>query len=139
MKPGSPPLLTVAVVAIAVYLAFLQTTDDLEVARTALTMCTVLCGLVLIPFVEPPTPEWAGGDELSGDRRPTILALAMLLLFLLIMLVPSLREFFELTLLGALDYALIALAVALWAIILRFIWRRRLFEWWLGIDDGQRL
>ncbi len=134
-----PAAFTVAILALGTYLIYLQTTDDVNVARTALTTTTVLCGLVLIPFVEPPTPAWVGGDDLSGDWRPAILALVMLVLFGVIMLAPFLREFFELTLLRPIDYALIGVAVVAWAWGLRFIWRRRLFEWWLGIDDGWNL
>jgi cation-transporting ATPase E len=133
-----PAAFTVAVLALAVFLIYLQAMDNLDVARTALTTTTVLCGLVLIPFVEPPTPSWVGGDKLSGDKRPTVLALVMLTVFGLIMFVPSLRESFDLIPLRPLDYASIALAVVLWAIVLRLIWRRRLFEWWLGIDGGRR-
>jgi cation-transporting ATPase E len=132
-----PAAFTVAVVALAVYLIYLQTTDDAHIARTALTTFTVLCGLLLIPFVEPPTQAWVGGDKLSGDRRPALLALALLALFSLIVLLPVSRDFFELALLRPLDYALIALAVVVWAAALRFIWRRRLFEWWLGIEDAR--
>jgi cation-transporting ATPase E len=117
-----------------VYLVYLQTTDDVGLARTALTTLTVLCGITLIPFVEPPTPAWVGGDELSGDWRPAVLALGMLALFGVIMLVPALREFFELTPLRGQDYALIGGVVIVWALVLRFIWRRQLFEWWLGSD-----
>jgi cation-transporting ATPase E len=130
-----PAAFTVSVVALAVYLIYLQTTDDVHIARTALTTFTVLCGLLLIPFVEPPTQAWVGGDKLSGDRRPAILALVLLALFSAIVLLTVLRDFFELELLRPLDYALIALAVVAWAAALRFIWRRKLFEWWLGIED----
>jgi cation-transporting ATPase E len=131
-----PASFTVAVVALAVYLIYLQAMDDVEIAHTALTTFTVLCGLVLIPFVEPPTPFWVGGDKLSGDRRPALLALALLALFCAIVLLPVPRDFFELVLLRPLDYALITLTVVAWAVTLRFIWRRELFEWWLGIKDA---
>jgi cation-transporting ATPase E len=131
-----PASFTVAVVSIGVYLAYLAATDDVELARTALTTTTVLCGLLLIPFVEPPTPAWVGGDELSGDRRPTLLALGMLLCYVAIMLIPALRKSFELAALRGLDFALIAGVVAVWAVVLRFVWRRQLFERWLGLDVG---
>jgi cation-transporting ATPase E len=127
-----PAAFTVAVVGIGVYLAYVQITDDVGIARTALTTTTVLCGLALIPFVEPPTPAWVGGDKLSGDRRPAFLALGMLALYSVILLVPTLRESFELTLLGGLDYVLIGVVVLVWAVILRFVWRQQLFERWLG-------
>jgi len=147
-RPGAPPrsvirstsrfvfpaAFTVSVVSLAVYLAFLGTTGNLEIARTAVTTVTVLCGLVLIPFVEPPTEWWVGGDVLSGDRRPTLLALGMLGLYGVIMTVPSLRAFFELTPLRGFDYLLIGIVVAVGALFLRLIWRARLFERLLDLE-----
>lgn len=147
-RPGAPPrsvirstsrfvfpaAFTVSVVSLAVYLAFLGTTGNLEIARTAVTTVTVLCGLVLIPFVEPPTEWWVGGDVLSGDRRPTLLALGMLGLYGVIMTVPSLRAFFELTPLRGFDYLLIGIVVTVGALFLRLIWRARLFERLLDLE-----
>jgi cation-transporting ATPase E len=123
-----PAAFTVSVVALAVYLAYLGMGDDLEIARTALTTVTIFCGLLLIPFVEPPTEWWVAGDVLSGDRRPALLALSMLLLFGLIMVVPPLRGFFELTLLRPIDYLLLAALAVGWALLLRTLWRTRFFE-----------
>jgi cation-transporting ATPase E len=131
-----PAAFTVAVAAIGVYLVYLRATDDVALARTALTTTTVWCGLLLILFVEPPTPAWVGGDELSGDRRPAFLALAMLALFGVIMGVPTLREAFELVPLRGLDLALIGGVVILWGLVLRLVWRQRLFERWLGLNVG---
>jgi cation-transporting ATPase E len=141
-RPGAPPrsvirsasrfvfpaAFTVSVVALAVYLSYLGRTGDVEIARTALTTAMVMCGLVLIPFVEPPAKAWTGGDVLSGDWRPTVLALGMLGLYGMIMAVPSLRTFFELTPLRGFDYLLIGIVVAGWALLLRLIWRGRLLE-----------
>jgi cation-transporting ATPase E len=147
-RPGAPPrsvvrstshfvfpaAFTVSVLAMGVYLAYLGMTGDLELARSALTTATVLCGLVLIPFVEPPTKWWTGGDELSGDWRPTLLALGMLGLYFGILAVPSLRAFFELVLLRPMDYVVIAAAVAAWALLLRLVWRARVFERLLALE-----
>ena len=44
---------------------------------------------------------WTGGDVLSGDRRPTILAALLLLAFAVILAVPPLRESSELAPPGA--------------------------------------
>ncbi|MEJ2737032.1 MAG: HAD-IC family P-type ATPase [Anaerolineae bacterium] len=150
-RPGAPPksvirstshfvfpaAFTVSVVALAVYLTYLATIGDVEIARTALTTVTVLCGLVLIPFVEPPTEAWAGGDVLSGDWRPTLLALGMLALYVVITAVPPLRAFFELTPLRAGDYLLIAAGVAIWALLLRLIWRARAVERLLALEPSE--
>jgi cation-transporting ATPase E len=141
-RPGAPPrsvmrstshfilpaAFTIAIVALAVYLAYLGMTGDAQVARTALTTATVFCGLLLIPFVEPPTRFWEGGDDLSGDWRPAILALGMLLAYGVVLAVPGLRGFFELSPLRIVDYLIIAAGVAIWALLLRLIWRTKLFE-----------
>jgi cation-transporting ATPase E len=123
-----PAAFTVAVVALVIYLAYLTLTGDVEIARTVLTSVTVLCGVLLIPFVEPPTPAWVGGDELSGDWRPSILALGMLGLFALTMAVAPLRHFFELVPLRLVDYIVLCSIAVAWALVLRLIWRARFFE-----------
>jgi cation-transporting ATPase E len=149
-RPGAPPksivrstshfifpaAFTVSVVALAVYLGYLATSGDVQIARSALTTATVLCGLVLVSFVEPPTEAWVGGDDLSGDWRPTLLALGMLVLYGVVTAVPPLRAFFELTPLRGWDYLLIAAVVLAWALLLRFVWRARILERLLSLDSG---
>jgi cation-transporting ATPase E len=121
-----PAAFIVAVFGIGVYLVFLQVTDDVDLARCALTTTTVLCGLLLVLFVEPPTKLWVGGDELSVDKRPAVLAVVMLMLFAVILWVPGLRASFELTTLDWTQYGMIVAAVAVWAVTLQYIWRQRL-------------
>ncbi len=141
-RPGAPPrsvirttsgfvfpaAFTISVLALAVYVYTWGTTGDLELSRSALTTASVLCGLLLIPFVEPPTEWWVGGDVLSGDWRPTALAVGMLLFYGLILAVPTLRDFFELVPLRAVHYSLIGLAVVVWALLQRVLWRKHVFE-----------
>ena len=129
-----PAAFSIAVLSLCVYLLTFATSDSLAVARTALTTTCVLCGLLLIPFVEPPNGAWVGGDELSGDRRPSFLALGLLLLFLAITVTPAARAFFDLTLLRGTDYLLIAALVAVWAALQRAVWRSRLYERLLSLD-----
>jgi cation-transporting ATPase E len=52
----------------------------------------------------------------------------MLLLYGVVMSVPSLRAFFELTPLRGWDYLLIGVVAVAWALLLRLAWRTRLFE-----------
>jgi cation-transporting ATPase E len=96
----------------------------------------VLGGLLLIPFAEPPTRFWSAGDELSGDWRPTLLALALLAACVAILRIDALRAFFELAPLRAIDYAIIAGVAVAWAYLLRFTWRKRLLDRFLSVDLG---
>jgi hypothetical protein len=93
-----------------------------------------LCGLLLLPFVEPPNDWWVAGDELSGDPRPGLLALVMLAAFAAIMAVPGARNFFELVPLSWLDYALIAGLACAWGLLQRLVWKQRLFERLLSLE-----
>lgn len=85
-------------------------------------------------LVEPPTRAWTGGSKLSGDWRPTFLALGLLVAYAILLTIPPLRAFFELTALDWHSYLLIGLAALVWAMVLRFIWQARLFERYLQLD-----
>lgn len=123
-----PAAFTMSVVGLAVYLSYLLTTKDVDLAHSALTTTGVLCGLILIPFVEPPTKFWVAGDDLSGDWRPTILGILLLGAYAVVMLVPPVRNFFEMTPLPLQDLLLICVVVLVWAAGLRYAWRARVFE-----------
>ena len=131
-----PAALTLALAGIAVYVFVAVTTHENVAARaqTALTVLSVPCGLLLLPFVEPPTRWWTGGDTFSGDWRPTYLAGGLFLGFVVLLAVPPLRLFFGLIPLGFETYGVIACIVLVWAIVLRVIWRARLLERFLGVD-----
>jgi cation-transporting ATPase E len=104
------------------------------IARTALTTFTVLTGLLLVVFVEPPVEFFVGGDILSSDRRPAYLAIALLVAFVVIVLVAPLRRFFELVMLRPTDYLLISAASIVWMFVVRAAWRGNWFERLLNID-----
>ncbi len=110
----------------------------LGIPQTATTAFTILCGLMLIIYVEPPVKYLAGGDRLSGDWRPTILAILSMTLYLIVLLTPGLRRFFELEPLYWWDYALIGGSAIMWALLLRWIWRRQVLERFLDTDFGFR-
>ena len=103
-------------------------------SQTALTVFSVLVGLILVMFVEPPVPWMAGGDRYSGDVRPTLLALGLGALFGAIMVYEPLRHLFELLPLEARDYAVVAGMATVWLLALRYTWRAQLFARFLHLD-----
>jgi cation-transporting P-type ATPase E len=138
-----PAALTLTLAGLGVYLYYFAAgrtgldirlaAQGLERAQSALTSFTVFCGLLLIPFAEPPTSFWVGGDVLSGDWRPTLLAAALAIAYVAVLAIAPLRGFFELSALAWSDYvALAGLAVA-WALGLRSLWRAHLFDRLLGL------
>lgn len=103
-------------------------------AQTSLTTFTMLAGLLLVVFVEPPHPFFVGGDVYSGDRRPTILAGLMLVAFALVMAWEPLRRFFELIVLPGYAYLIITALVVVWMLLLRRAWQQSWFERFLQIE-----
>ncbi len=144
-----PAVLTMSVAAVLVFAGYLTLTHQALsptygdsaaltraafVAQTALTAFSVLCGILLIPFVEPPSEFWVGGDVLSGDWRPTLLSVLLLIVFLAGMAVPGLGDFFEMAPLSWTDYLILCGAAVLWALLLRWMWRARLMDRFLHLD-----
>jgi cation-transporting ATPase E len=130
-----PAALSIAGVSFAIYQLFLWTSDG-DTARSALVTTAILCGIVLIPFAQPPSRAFVGGAEFNGDWRPTFLAAAMVVLYVAILAAGPVRDFYELEVLSVPAYILIVLAVAGWALALRKFWRwnlpvqsRRLWRW----------
>jgi len=120
-----PAAVSIAWVGVMIYEFFLSNTYDVMVAQSALTTATILCGLVLIPFAQPPTDAFVGGSPLNGTWRPTILAGGMLMLYGAVLALPAVRNFYELQVLSVPEYAIIAHVVLGWAVALRFIWRMK--------------
>jgi cation-transporting ATPase E len=120
-----PAAVSIALATFGVYELFLWN-SDVNTARSALTTTAVLCGVLLIPFAQPPTRAFVGGAELNGDWRTLLLAGAMVLLYVAILAIGPLRTFYELRVLSAPSYALIVLIVAAWAFGLRAFWRANL-------------
>jgi cation-transporting ATPase E len=98
-------------------------------ARIATTTLSVLAGIGLLPILFPAERDRAGPFGRGGDLRPTLLAGAMLLLFILVSLVPVSREFFELGPLDTPTIALLAGCTAAWMggliLLLRLGWPQR--------------
>jgi cation-transporting ATPase E len=103
------------------------------VAQTSLTTFTVMCGILLLLFIEPPSKFWVGGHQLRGDKRFYYLALAMIAAYVLLLAIPPLRNLFDLTLLGFFDYLFIGILVVVWLFVVRWFWRSHLIDRFLGL------
>jgi cation-transporting ATPase E len=104
-------------------------------AQSAVVTFGVLCGLLLILFVEPPTRAWVGGEPLNGDWRPVALTAVLAGGFVVVLTVPAIGKVFDVAPLGVVEYLLIGGAVIVWAVALRWVWRSRLMERFLGLND----
>ncbi len=108
-------------------------TASVPYAQTALAAFLVFCGLFLVIFVAPPTAWWEGSEKLSGDRRPALLAVGLMVVFLLISTIRPLRTLFALSPLEPHYVPLIIVALVVWLLLLRLLWRRQLIERYLGL------
>lgn len=106
----------------------------IQIAQSTLTAFLVLVGLLTLIFVEPPTEWWMGGDELSGDWKPTFLAIGLGCAFGAIMFLKPARELFAIHELGAWEIAAAILASGAWLFLVRWLWRHRVLERYLGIQ-----
>ncbi len=141
-----PSTLSLTLVALLVYLLFLVsavldlspsqelTQVNYSIPRSALVAILIMGELCLIPFLKPPTTAWVGGEPLSGDWRYTLMATLLLGLYIVIVSVPPLSQFFELTPLSLNSYLYIGLVAVEWCLFLRLIWRTRLLDRFLGVD-----
>jgi cation-transporting P-type ATPase E len=123
-----PASLTIGALLLVVYRLFLTLTGDVLQAQTALTTTAMLCGLLLVVFLRPPSESWTGATGAVSDRRPAMLAIAMLALYVAIAIVPPLNAFVELQTLPLSGYLMISIAVIGWAVSLRWLWRLRIVD-----------
>jgi len=131
-------LATLFVFLTAVALAAFRGLPEASVIATAhstITVFATVCGILLLVFVAPPTRFLAGGNPLSGDWRPTILAGVLLVGLMVILSVPLGRAVFEIGALPLFDVAAIVGVALLWALLLHFIWRFRALERVFGIAE----
>ncbi len=123
-----PPAVACAALGLPLY-AWYSRSSDVETARTAFTTFAVVCGLGLLPLLEPPVGESMSGADADGaDIRPSLLALALLAVYGSFFLVDPVRTFFELVPLEVADWALILGLAIVWAGLVMAFWRLRLVD-----------
>ncbi|MBZ0282191.1 MAG: hypothetical protein K8L97_15730, partial [Anaerolineae bacterium] len=82
----------------------------------------------IIMLAEREREHWRNGGAPAYDPRRLLLVLAMLILFGVVMVVPALRDFFEMKPLSLEDIGTIAASMTAWSVILLVLWRYDVLE-----------
>ncbi len=116
-----PAGFSITVVLLVVYL--LYNDSALQLQRTVLTTAALVSGVLLIVFAEHSVEAWESGERLRFDYRRVLLAVAMLALYVLIFPFPGVRAYWELNTLSWADLFVVLLAVLIWGVVVRGLWR----------------
>jgi len=129
-----PAGITIALLVLIAYVSVGQWTGSITYARVVSTHLLVGSGLLLVIFVQPPTEFWVGGDSLSGDKRPAMLAVGLWFLFIFLTIAPFTSRILGLSTLRPAEHYLFVMALlAVWALVLRTLWRANWFRRLTGI------
>jgi cation-transporting ATPase E len=104
-------------------------------AQTGLSTFVCLASFILILFLAPPTRFFAAWTAPTDDRRPTLLVVALLVVFAAILFVPALYTYFGLTAANPFVLRIVLPAVALWFVVLSAAYRFQVLERVLGLRD----
>ena len=102
-------------------------------------MFITFTAFVLILFLAPPIRLFTGWvPKVTPDKRPTIMAGALAVVFGVILVNGSLADYFGLITVGPGVYLSVAAVLPLWTAILLLNWRFRWFERFLGLASAPR-
>jgi len=119
-----PPAFTIAITILIVFWQFIFARRDLLYTQHVVTHTLVCMGLLLVVFARPPVKWLAGGDRLTQDRRPTILAAVLFVIWNIFVWLPIVQRYITVSQLASLQDYLIVWAVALlWGGVTQFVWR----------------
>jgi cation-transporting ATPase E len=104
-------------------------------AQTGLSTFVSLASILLILFLEPPSPLFAVWTRPSPDRRPVVLVMALLVALMAALVVPALWEYFGLTRPAGIVYVTVLPVLLLWFLALAASYRLRLMDRLLGLED----
>jgi cation-transporting ATPase E len=106
--------------------------STLSEARSALTTFLVLSGLLLVPFVAPPTKWFAVVDPVADDLRPAVLTVLLAIAFLVIALTSMGRTLFDLVALRGNAAILVVGGTIVWLLVVRTAWTLKLLGRFVG-------
>jgi cation-transporting ATPase E len=107
------------------------------VAQTALSTFVSFAAFGLILFLEPPSRLFTGWAPVSPDKRPVLLALALAIIYVVVLVTPITADYFGLVTPGVRgpEWKVMLVTLPLWFLTLRTIWRARLFDRLLTVGD----
>jgi cation-transporting ATPase E len=107
------------------------------VAQTALSTFVSFAAFGLILFLEPPFRFFTGWTTVSPDKRPALLALALAIIYVIVLVTPITANYFGLVTPGVRgpELRVMLVTLPLWFLILRTIWRAKLFDRLLTVQD----
>jgi cation-transporting ATPase E len=129
-----PAFLTIGMVETLLYVTYVRTTADVARAQTVLTAVAVLCGLLVVLFVRPPTPRWQGGAPIARDWRVPALVALLALAMVAVFVNDGLRGFFGLVRPRAFDIVIVVAVTAAWGYAIHVFWSKRLLSRLLGLE-----
>jgi cation-transporting P-type ATPase E len=108
------------------------------VAQTALSTFVSFAAFGLILFLEPPFRLFTGWAPVSPDKRPALLALALAIIYVVVLITPITASYFGLVTPGVRgpELRVMLVTLPLWFLILRTIWRAKLFDRLLTVGDS---
>ncbi len=108
------------------------------VAQTALSTFVSFAAFGLILFLEPPFRFFTGWAPVSPDKRPALLALALAIIYVVVLVTPITANYFGLVTPGVRgpEIRVMLVTVPLWFLSLRTIWRAKLFDRLLTVGDS---
>jgi cation-transporting ATPase E len=127
-----PASWSLALIGVLVFVAY-ASAASIERAQAAVTLLTILCGVALVLFAAPPTPNWTAVESEVAGWSSAVLVSSLLAGLAWILSGPARRAFFDLGPLALLDVLLIAVLSIGWVAAMRAVWRRDLFERMLGL------
>jgi cation-transporting P-type ATPase E len=107
-------------------------------AQTGLSTFVSLASFVLILFLVPPTRFFAAWTRPVPDKRPAVLVAVLVAAFAAVLFVPALSDYFGLTGPAAPVFVAVLPALVLWFAVLTVVFRARLLDRLLGLDDLPR-
>ena len=121
LRVSIPASIGVVIVALPLYAASIRSGVAVAEAQSILTSLTVFCGLGLLPLI-------SSGAREAGQGRyvrwwPWLLSGAMLLIYLVMVQVPFLREFYELTPLPADVLVMLLVVAGIWTAVVHALRR----------------